>query len=128
MSRGWGRTQRELYCTLMDDADKPLTFGELIRAAYPAAFKPGFVLRRSIKRSARRALNLLVEEGYVHALGKGGRADPHRYCMAPTAPGFAPRHRNLALRRRCNSSGSLAKLTASRRASSLVSKLAVRLA
>ena len=44
MSRGWGRTQRELYCTLMDDADKPLTFGELIRAAYPAAFKPGFVL------------------------------------------------------------------------------------
>ena len=51
MSRGWGRTQRELYCTLMDDADKPLTFGELIRAAYPAAFKPGFVLRRSIKRS-----------------------------------------------------------------------------
>ena len=48
MSRGWGRTQRELYCTLMDDADKPLTFGELIRAAYPAAFKPGFVLRRAV--------------------------------------------------------------------------------
>ena len=107
MSRGWGRTQRELYCTLMDDADKPLTFGELIRAAYPAAFKPGFVLRRSIKRSARRALNLLVEEGYVHALGKGGRADPHRYCMAPTAPGFAPRRR----KRRFDDHGEHAKLT-----------------
>ena len=83
MSRGWGRTQRELYRTLRDDADKPLTFRDLLHAAYPGAFKPGFKLKLGISRSARRALNLLVEERYVYALGKGGRADPHRYCVDP---------------------------------------------
>jgi hypothetical protein len=52
---------------------KPVLFSDICTAEDPPAFV----------RSVRRALQSLIRKEVVIALGKGGRADPHRYCLHP---------------------------------------------
>jgi hypothetical protein len=81
MSRGWGQTQWMVHKAFRDG--RVWTFDQLCRFLYPNAFEPGFHLKTSAARSLRRALARLVEEGYIIALGSGGRASPYRYAFNP---------------------------------------------
>ena len=76
MSRGHGLRQRSLLA-LIQDADGATTFQEIAQALCPQE------LSGSVRRSMRRALKGLVDEGAVLALGAGGRGEPHRYCINP---------------------------------------------
>ena len=84
MRRGFGIIQRCLFASIRD-ADKLMTFEEVAQTLYPEAFKPGYELRASMRRSTRRALKKLIDDRDILALGKGGRGDPHRYCFNPIA-------------------------------------------
>jgi hypothetical protein len=92
MSRGLGRLQRYLFVTLRQ-SDKPLTFAEILKIAYPLEPHEYQPVSWDI-RSLRRALHKMVKDGAVLALGAGGPADPHRYCPHPILEAFikaAPR-------------------------------------
>lgn len=79
MSRGHGWMQRYLVGTIIRHG-KPITFGELRGCAIDPRL--GF-LSSSEERSLRRALQGLVRDKTLIALGGGGRADPHRYFINP---------------------------------------------
>jgi hypothetical protein len=79
MSRGLGKLQRALFWTIRWHG-KPMTFDD-IRAA--AIGDGGFLLAVSIERSLRRALHRMVSDGFLIAIGGGGRGDPFRYFFHP---------------------------------------------
>jgi hypothetical protein len=82
MSRGPGKLQRYLFQTLSVKPDTPLSFAEILQIAYPSEpyeYRSG----SSEIRSLRRALHTMVRDKIVLALGAGGPADPHRYCINP---------------------------------------------
>ena len=85
MSRGHGWMQRYLFLTISRHG-KPITFAELRRIAIDPEI--GF-LSFSQERSLRRALHGLVQDQTLTALGKGGRAAPHRYLINPLLAAFA---------------------------------------
>jgi hypothetical protein len=64
---------------------KPMTFAEILACAYPPGSFEGDMAKTlggsnvGRVRSLRRALHKGVKDGALTALGKGGRADPHRY-------------------------------------------------
>jgi hypothetical protein len=90
MSRGLGYVQRYVFILLMN-AKKPMTFAEILAQAYPdGSFESDMakVLGNSNVgrvRSLRRALHKGVKDEVIMTIGKGGRAEPHRYCIAPIA-------------------------------------------
>lgn len=84
MSRGPGYMQQYLFKTIMAHG-RPITFAELRRIAIDGN---GF-LTFSEERSLRRALHTMVRDGAIIALGKGGRADPHRYAVNPMVAAMA---------------------------------------
>ena len=90
MSRGPGRLQRALF-TMIRQRGKPMTFND-IRADVRKQFdKDGTryssfewsLLYSSLERSLRRALQRMVRDGVLIAIGGGGRADPSRYSIHP---------------------------------------------
>jgi hypothetical protein len=83
MSHGPGITQRFLWQTVCIHG-KPMTFAEIRSVAAYAAILPGVVrLAPSVERSLRRALQTMVRDEVLLALGSGGRGDPHRYFPNP---------------------------------------------
>lgn len=83
MSRGLGMMQRHLLAVIRRHG-KPVTFSELRSLILKANNAPAdAVLRSPVERSFRRALQGLVTLKALLALGSGGRADPHRYCVHP---------------------------------------------
>ena len=81
MSRGPGTLQRYLFLTLRQ-SDKPLTFAEILKMAYPPEPHEYQPVSWEI-RSLRRALYKMVKDNAVLTIGTGGPADPHRYCIHP---------------------------------------------
>jgi hypothetical protein len=83
MSRGPGVMQKYLVY-LVSGHHKPVTFAELRSVILKADHAPpDHVLRPSVERSLRRALQSLVRDEVLIALGSGGRGDPHRYLFNP---------------------------------------------
>ena len=82
MSRGPGWLQRYLFRTIAQHG-KPITFAELRNIALASERK---LLRPSCpsdERALRRALQGLVRDKSLVALGSGGRSDPHSYGIDP---------------------------------------------
>jgi hypothetical protein len=81
MSRGPGQLQKYLFLTI-HRSGKPLTFGEIVKLAYPldAPNRPPQAWKI---RSLRRALHKMVKDNIVLASGVGGPGDPHRYSINP---------------------------------------------
>jgi hypothetical protein len=72
--------QRWIFATLCQQG-KPMTFAELRTLAEPDAAL-GLALRGdSLESSLRRALNGMIRDKIIVALGTGGRADPYRYAI-----------------------------------------------
>jgi hypothetical protein len=83
MSRGHGRLQRAVFQTILERR-KPMTFEDIRAVVRQDDDLPqGARLAASFERSLRRALHGLCAEGALIALGKGGRAEPHAYSIAP---------------------------------------------
>jgi hypothetical protein len=88
VSRGLGYVQRFLWA-IMCQSDKPMRFDEIAARAFPeGSFEADMtkVLGGSNVarvRSLRRALREACDDGVPLAVGKGGRRDPHRYCLDP---------------------------------------------
>jgi hypothetical protein len=75
MSRGYGYMQTWLVHKLADG--RPKTFDAILA-------EDDVSERASVRRSLRRALKKLVDDGTVIPLGWGGPSDPHRYAIHPT--------------------------------------------
>jgi hypothetical protein len=85
MSRGPGTMQRYLVHIIRVHG-KPATFAELRGIVLKAENPPASAsLRASLERSFRRALQGLLRDLVIMQLGSGGRDNPHRYCLHPTA-------------------------------------------
>jgi hypothetical protein len=84
MSRGHGRLQRFWIKVAAHGEGEIWTFDDLCRSAFPEAYEPGMEMKPSFKRSLRRALKGMVEDGNIIPLGAGGRTDPFRYCINPS--------------------------------------------
>lgn len=83
MSRGPGWIQRALYLTILH-GHKPMTFANIRdHIAKARDYPPGVTMLPDFQRSVRRALKRMVDDQAIIALGKGGPADPHRYCPNP---------------------------------------------
>jgi hypothetical protein len=84
MSRGPGYVQRYIFGLLMQNK-KPMTFAEILARAYPPGSFNGDMAKAlgganvGGVRSLRRALQKMIKDGTLIALGEGGRAAPHRY-------------------------------------------------
>jgi hypothetical protein len=76
MSRGMGYVQRYIF-ELLRHTKKPMTFTEIRDIAEPLH------MLYSEQRSFRRALRCMVADGGIMTIGKGGPADPYRYCVHP---------------------------------------------
>jgi len=88
MSRGLGWQQRYLVAVIRKQR-KPMTFAEICAAMLKASEAPPEAqLWQSAERSARHTLHGLVRDQVLITLGKGGRAEPHRYFIHPKAIGF----------------------------------------
>jgi hypothetical protein len=75
--------QRYLWQTICTHG-KPMTFAEIRNVAANATILPGSMkLIPSAERSLRRALQTMVRDESLIALGSGGRGDPHRYFLNP---------------------------------------------
>jgi hypothetical protein len=72
--------QRWVFATLCEQG-KPVTFAELRTLAEPDATLRLALRDASLERSLRRALNGMIRDKTVIALGAGGRADPYRYAI-----------------------------------------------
>jgi hypothetical protein len=80
--------ERWIFATLCRQG-KPVTFAELRTLAEPdAAFRAG-LRGTSLESSLRRALNGMIRDKTVIALGAGGRADPYRYAINPLMTALA---------------------------------------
>jgi hypothetical protein len=82
MSRGFGAIQRYIG-GLIRNAERPMTFEEILRTAFPKGYEPGYQVRASVKRSFRRSLKKLIDGGGVMEIGEGGPGGPYRYFMDP---------------------------------------------
>ena len=96
MSRGLGRLQRALF-TMIRQHGKPMTFKDIravIRKQYDkdgtrySSFEWS-LFYSSLERSLRRALQRMVSNGGLIAIGGGGRADPFRYFIHPAIMAMA---------------------------------------
>ena len=82
-------SQRWLLATIRRHGE-PITFEELARTGLDQAGEPQDAKPRpSAVRSMRRALHSLVKDGFIAALGEGGRAEPHRYFPSPLLIGMS---------------------------------------
>jgi hypothetical protein len=72
--------QRWVFATLSEQA-KPVTFAELRSLAEPDATLRSALRGASLERSLRRALNHMIRDKTVIALGVGCRVDPYRYAI-----------------------------------------------
>jgi hypothetical protein len=75
MSRGWSKLQRVLL-SCVANADKPLTFAEVVSALQSAGAN---ALPPDRERSLRRALKNLCDRRNLFTLGSGRPGDPYRY-------------------------------------------------
>jgi len=73
MSRGQGKLQRSIWGTILQHG-KPMTFAEM---------RGGPHIGDSFERSARRALQKMVKDDVLIAIGTGGRGQPFRYFPHP---------------------------------------------
>jgi hypothetical protein len=88
MSRGHGWLQQALMTTFWIAGGKPMSF-EDIRAQIRVArdLKPDQKFSVSFERSLRRALQTMVRDMVVMAIGTGGPGDPYHYIIHPIVIG-----------------------------------------
>jgi hypothetical protein len=98
MSRGLGRIQNGVMLTIQCHG-KPMTFADIrayVRRDLGA--QPNEKLRASFERSLRRAIQRLVRDWHLIAIGDGGPRDPCRYFLHPMLIGMlddTPKGRSL---------------------------------
>lgn len=80
--------QRWLIATIKRHR-KPMSFEQIRQAALKEAGNEDGKVPPSPARSMRRALHGLVRDGFIVALGTGGRAEPHRYFPSPFFMGMS---------------------------------------
>ena len=84
MSRGLGKLQRALWAAIQQHG-KPMTFDDI--RAVALGNDPDRKLRPAFERSLRRALQYMVRDGGLIAIGEGGRSEPFRYFIHPLVLG-----------------------------------------
>jgi hypothetical protein len=72
--------QRWVFATLCEQG-KPVTFAELHLLAEPDVTLRLALRGASLERSLRRALNHMIRDKTVMALGSGQGSDPYRYAI-----------------------------------------------
>ena len=92
MSRGHGRMQEYILRTISQHGC-PITFVG-IRTIAMSDEPEGALMHSSVERSLRRALQRLVETGYLAATRDGGPRTPHQYCISPVFQAFMDTARN----------------------------------
>ena len=92
MSHGHGRMQQYILRTILQHGG-PITVAG-IRTIAMSDEPEGALMRSSVERSLRRALQRLVETGYLAATRDGGPRTPHQYCTSPVFRAFMDAARN----------------------------------
>jgi hypothetical protein len=83
MSRGWSRLQLVLL-KCVADADKPVTYAEIISGALQSVGGNDPTLPPDRERSLRRALKNLCDRKVLFTRGSGRPGDPYRYTFERT--------------------------------------------